>query len=221
MKALRKAHNKPIIAVITGGSAVDVSAIQSYSDAIIYAWYPGEQGGNALADILFGKVSPSGHLPVTFYQAFSDLPEYDNYNMKGRTYRYYNGKLQYPFGFGLSYTKFGYSWVTAPANAYTGKDNIRLKLSINNNGNYDGNELVQVYIKYPDVERMPLKELKAFKKVFIPKGNSREIELSIPVNDLQKWDPATHGWKLYPGKYELLISKNAEEPVLQKEFMIQ
>ena len=221
MKALRKAHNKPIIAVITGGSAVDVSAIQSYADAIIYAWYPGEQGGNALADILFGKVSPSGHLPVTFYQAFSDLPEYDNYNMKGRTYRYYNGKLQYPFGFGLSYTKFGYSWVTAPANAYTGKDNIRLKLSINNNGNYDGNELVQVYIKYPDVERMPLKELKAFKKVFIPKGNSREIELSIPVNDLQKWDPATHGWKLYPGKYELLISKNAEEPVLQKEFMIQ
>ena len=97
---------KPIVAVITAGSAVDVSSIEPYVDAIIYAWYPGEQGGNALADILFGKVTPSGKLPVTFYTSFGDLPGYGNYAMKGRTYRYFDGNVQYPFGYGLSYTSF-------------------------------------------------------------------------------------------------------------------
>src|SRR6476469_4459053 len=104
MKALRAGHTKPVIAVITAGSAVDVAAIAPYADAIVYAWYPGEQGGTALADILFGKVSPSGRLPVTFYSSINDLPAYDSYSMQGRTYRYFNGKVQYPFGYGLSYT---------------------------------------------------------------------------------------------------------------------
>ncbi len=105
MKELRKKNGgNPVIAVVTAGSAVDISAIEPYADAIILAWYPGEQGGNALADILFGSVSPAGRLPVTFYQSFADVPAYDNYAMKGRTYRYFNGKVQYPFGYGLSYT---------------------------------------------------------------------------------------------------------------------
>jgi beta-glucosidase len=104
LKKLRAEVKKPIIAVITAGSDVDIEAIAPYADAVILAWYPGEQGGNALADILFGDVSPSGHLPVTFYKSLSNLPDYKDYNMKGRTYRYYNGPVQYPFGFGMSYT---------------------------------------------------------------------------------------------------------------------
>ena len=105
MKELRKdVGDKPIVLVITAGSDVDVSAVEPYADAIIFAWYPGEQGGNALADLLFGKVSPSGHLPLTFYRSINDVPDYENYHMKGRTYRYFNGPVQYPFGFGLSYT---------------------------------------------------------------------------------------------------------------------
>jgi beta-glucosidase len=110
MKALRNSvRNKPIIAVITAGSDIDIDAIAPYADAIIFAWYPGEQGGNAVADILFGDVSPSGHLPLTFYKSLSNVPDYSNYNMKGRTYRYYDGPVQFPFGFGLSYTSFQYA----------------------------------------------------------------------------------------------------------------
>src|SRR5204863_256120 len=115
MKALRKDVKKPVIAVITSGSAVDIAAIAPYADAVMLAWYPGEQGGNALADVLFGDVSPSGHLPLTFYRSVNDLPAYNNYSMQGRTYRYFNGPEQYPFGLGLSYSTFAYQWQQRPA----------------------------------------------------------------------------------------------------------
>jgi beta-glucosidase len=220
MKALRQAHNKPIIAVITAGSAVDVSAIAPYADAIIYAWYPGEQGGTALADLLFGKISPSGHLPVTFYASINDLPAYDNYDMQGRTYRYYNGKVLYPFGYGLSYTSFDYAWEKPLKAKYTPGDSIVVSLSIKNTGAMDGDELVQVYVEYPRVDRMPLKELKAFKKVSIRKGDSKEVSLSIPLAELQKWDAVNHKWKLYNGTYTMAIGKSSEDYYLQKTFMV-
>ena len=141
IKALRKGKKNPIILVINSGSAVDISEISSYADAIILAWYPGEEGGNALADILFGKVSPSGHLPVTFYTVIDELPAYNNYAMKGRTYRYFNGKVEYPFGFGMSYTKFDYTWINKPSVA---KDSILFSIKIKNAGNYDGDAVAQV-----------------------------------------------------------------------------
>ena len=222
LKALRKGnHNKPIIAVITAGSAVDVSAIEPYADAIIYAWYPGEQGGNALADIIFGKVSPSGHLPVTFYNSFDDLPAYNNYALKGRTYRYYDGKVQYPFGFGLSYTNFDYKFKQAPKEQYTVKDTIQLSLDVTNTGGYDGDELVQLYISYPGVERMPLKELKAFKKINIAKGKTKTTALSIPLADLQKWNLATGSWELFPGTYTIFAGKNSAEVIIKKDFLVK
>ena len=124
IKALRKGTKTPIVAVITAGSELDLSSIDPYVDAIIYAWYPGEQGGNALADIVFGKVSPSGKLPVTFYKSFDDLPAYSDYAMQGRTYRYFNKPVQYPFGYGLSYTNFEYAWAKEPADLKSEKDNI-------------------------------------------------------------------------------------------------
>ena len=161
---MRKDNKKPIIVVITAGSLIDVSAIESYADAIIYAWYPGEQGGNALADIIFGKVSPSGRLPVTFYKLLSDLPDYSNYSMKGRTYRYFNGAVQYPFGFGLSYSSFQYDWAKKPKAQYSSADKIDISVAIKNTGSMQAAEVVQAYIEYPDLEGMPLKELKAFKK---------------------------------------------------------
>ncbi|MDP4226358.1 MAG: glycoside hydrolase family 3 N-terminal domain-containing protein, partial [Bacteroidota bacterium] len=165
LKQLRKASNKPVIAVVTAGSAVDIAAIEPYADAIILAWYPGEQGGSALADILFGKVSPSGRLPVTFYRSVNDLPDFKDYAMKGRTYRYFSGKVQYPFGFGLSYTSFSYSWKTEPKRNYASGDTVQMTVQVQNPGYFDGDEVVQAYIAYPQIERMPLKELKAFKRV--------------------------------------------------------
>lgn len=211
LKALRKDNKKPIIAVITAGSAVDISAIEPYADAIILAWYPGEQGGNALADILFGRVSPAGRLPVTFYQSFADVPAYDNYAMRGRTYRYFTGKVQYPFGYGLSYTSFSYEWQKMPGSIRTIKDSISFSIKVKNTGSMDGDEVVQVYVEYPSIDRMPVKELKAFKRVHVTAGGETVVQISIPAADLQKWDLATRSWKLYPGSYTLFAGGNSAD----------
>jgi beta-glucosidase len=211
MKALRKDNKKPVIAVITAGSAVDISAIEPYADAIILAWYPGEQGGNALADILFGNVSPAGRLPVTFYQSFADVPAYDNYAMRGRTYRYFTGKVQYPFGYGLSYTSFDYEWNDWPVSFHSAKDTIKCSIKVKNMGRMDADEVVQVYVEYPPIDRMPVKELKAFKRVHVKARDVEEVQLAIPVADLQKWDLATRNWKLYPGTYTIFAGGNSTD----------
>ena len=220
MKELRKSVKKPIIAVVTAGSDVDIAAIEPYADAIILAWYPGEQGGNALADLLFGSVSPSGHLPVTFYKSINDLPAFNNYNMKGRTYRYFENPVQYPFGFGLSYTTFNYEWKQPPQKKYTAKDTIEFVLQIENTGHIDGDEVAQAYIQYPQGDRMPLKELKGFKRVSIKKGDKQSVIFSIPVSDLQKWDLKKHGWQLYDGKYQLFLGSNADDKKISADFSI-
>jgi beta-glucosidase len=221
MKALRKGvPNKPIIAVVTAGSAVDIAAIEPYADAIILAWYPGEQGGNALADIVFGKVSPSGRLPLTFYKNEADLPSYNSYAMKGRTYRYFKGAVQYPFGFGLSYTTFNYAWKDMPQQKYILKDSITFSIKLTNTGKMDADEVVQCYIQYPGLERMPLKELKSFKRVTIEQGQERIVNITIPVSELQKWDSKSHKWRLYPGTYQLLIGNNSANAILTKAFTI-
>jgi beta-glucosidase len=220
LQEVRKAARK-VIVVVTAGSAVDMAAITPYADAVILAWYPGEEGGMALADLVFGRVSPSGRLPVTFYNRLSDLPTYDNYAMQGRTYRYFQGKAQYPFGYGLSYTSFDYSWQTLPHPRYSGKDTISFSVGVRNAGQMDGDEVVQAYIVYPGLVRMPVKELKAFKRVSIAKGAVRTVTLSIPVSELEKWDSAGHGWKLYPGSYSIGIGQDADHMVLQQGFTIK
>lgn len=210
LKKLRT-NKKSVIAVVTAGSNVDIAAIEPYADAIILAWYPGEQGGNALADILFGKVSPAGRLPVTFYKSLDDLPAYDNYNMKGRTYRYFNGNVQYPFGFGLSYTSFDYTWKQEPGKINSLKDTLVFSATIRNTGAMDGDEVAQVYIKYPAVERMPLKELKGFKRIHIAKDGEQTVQFYVPVAELQKWDLQQKKWILYPGDYTISIGSNSAD----------
>ena len=221
MRELRKSNKKPIIAVVTAGSAVDIAAIEPYADAIILAWYPGEQGGNALADLLFGNVSPSGHLPLTFYKSIKHVPDYRNYNMAGRTYRYFNGPVQYPFGFGLSYTTFAYDWKAEPAKSYAAADTVRFSVSVKNIGNFNGDEVVQAYIQYPDATRMPLKELKGFKRVSVSSAEEKNVTLGIPVSDLQKWDLAKNTWKLYRGTYQLFLGSNSQDKKLSASFTVK
>lgn len=221
MKALRKASNKPIIAVVTAGSAIDLSSIGPYADAIILAWYPGEQGGNALADILFGNISPAGRLPITFYNSLNDIPDYSSYSMKERTYRYFNGKVQYPFGFGLAYTSFEYSWNQQPGKINSLKDTLIFTVAVKNSGNMDGDEVVQAYIQYPGLERMPLKELKAYKRVFVTKGNQKSVLLKIPVQELQKWDIVQGQWKLYPGNYTVAIGGSSQDIKLKSTISVK
>jgi len=206
LQALRKGTKTPIILVINSGSAVDIAAIEPYADAIILAWYPGEQGGHALADILFGKTSPSGRLPVTFYNSLDDLPPYNNYAMNGRTYRYFKSDVQYPFGFGLSYSKFDYSWVNKPA---ISNDAITFSIRIKNTGTCDADEVAQVYIEYLNLPAMPLKELKAFKKVMVKKNAEVEIIFSIPLTELVKWDLKKNGWSLYKGAYTVFAGSHS------------
>jgi beta-glucosidase len=221
MKKIRAAHTKPIVAVVTAGSNVDISAIADYADAIILAWYPGEQGGNALADILFGDVSPSGRLPVTFYKSMSDLPDYENYSMQGRTYRYYTGEVGYPFGFGLSYTKFNYAWEALPGKKYKPNDTISFTVIVSNVGNYNGDEVVQAYITYPQFERMPVKELKSFARVTLNRDETKQVALKIPVSELMKWDLSAQSWKLYKGNYAVYVGGDSKESPLKAEFYIK
>jgi beta-glucosidase len=221
IKALRKAiGHKPLIVVVTAGSAVDLSPLEPYADAILLAWYPGEQGGNALADILFGKVSPSGHLPVTFYRSTADLPSYQDYSMKDRTYRYYDGPVQYPFGFGLGYTSFTYNWQQQPKKSYTRGDTLAFSVRVDNTGDHDGDEVVQAYIDYPDTQRMPLKELKAVGRVTIPRHGQKQLSFAIPLQQLQKWDLTSGNWKLYPGKYKLLLGGNSRDAKITADFTV-
>lgn len=222
IKALRKSlKDKPLVAVVTAGSAVDLSSIEPYVDAIVLAWYPGEQGGNALADVLFGKVAPSGHLPLTFYRSFNDLPSYTDYGMKGRTYRYYDGPVQYPFGYGLSYTNFQYAWKQKPRESYTIKDSIDVSVLVNNTGQMKGDAVVQVYVEYPSADRMPVKELKAFKRVSVDRAKDAPARMKIPVSDLQKWDLATGGWKLYPGTYKIVVGNHSRDEQLATSFTVK
>jgi beta-glucosidase len=221
MQRLRQSvGHKPIIAVITAGSDIDIDAIAPYADAIIFAWYPGEQGGNALADVVFGDVSPSGHLPLTFYKSLSNVPDYSNYNMKGRTYRYYDGPVQYPFGFGLSYTSFTYELKNNLKPKYQTKDTVIVTVKIKNTGAMSGDAVLQAYIEYPILDRMPVRELKAFKRVSVNKGDEQTVTIKIPTKELQKWDMATHRWKLYPGSYKLILGENSRDEQISLPFTI-
>jgi len=220
MQKLRESHDNPIIAVVTGGSAIDVSTIEPYADAIIFGWYPGQEGGTALANLMFGKTSPSGRLPITFYKSVEDLPPYDDYSMQNRTYRYFTKEVLYPFGYGLSYTQFEYYWSSQPDAKASDGDVLAIDLEIKNTGDFDAEEVVQVYVTYPEEERMPLKELKGFARVSINAGETSGISIRIPVANLKKWDIQKNGWKLYKGNYSILVSKNANKPVLKHNFKV-
>lgn len=209
LKRLRQSIDKPIILILTGGGAIDISQVEQYADAIIFAWYSGEQGGNALSDIIFGVESPSGRLPVTFYKSVNDLPEFTDYNMKNRTYRYFEGPVLYPFGYGLSYTTFVYNWAEKPSNHLSMQDVLNFNVNIKNNGRMDGDEVVQVYIEYPNIERMPIKELKEFERISLMKNESKTMNFSIPVTELMKWDIQSNKWKLFQGKYRIFIGSNS------------
>lgn len=221
MRTLRQRHKKPIVAVITTGSAVNIAAIEPYADAIILAWYPGEQGGAALADIVFGKVSPAGRLPITFYASLTDLPPYSSYSMQGRTYRYYDGNVLYPFGYGLSYSTFEYSGSITQKKSYTRKDSLKISVTVKNVGEMDSDEVIQAYIKYPQGERLPLKELKAFKRIHIPANKQKDIMLSVPITDLQKWNIKKNEWEIIKGDYQVVIGAHSRDEKLAYSFKVK
>ncbi|GHV56598.1 glycosyl hydrolase [Bacteroidia bacterium] len=221
MKAL-KATGKPVVFVMMTGSAIATPWESENVNAILNAWYGGEFAGKAIADILFGKYNPSGHLPVTFYASDKDLPDFEDYDMNNRTYRYFKGKALYPFGYGLSYTHFDYTWVNQPGTSYTDQETIDCSIKINNAGKMAGDEVVQVYIKYPQGGTgFPLKELRSFVRKTVLPGQSEKINVSIPVAQLAKWSE-TDGKQVVPkGAYTLFVGGNSDNEVISATFEVK
>lgn len=217
-----KIGKKPLIVVITGGSAIAIPEILKLADAVLFAWYPGEQGGNAVADIIFGNLNPSGRLPVTFYKSVNDLPDFDDYSLKGRTYRFFEGEALFPFGYGLSYTTFDINNFKTDKEIYDQDETIHLTLNVENTGNIDGDEVIQVYCKTINARtNKPIKTLIRFKRLSIKKGENKTIEISVPVKEMALWDTNQKKYVVEPGKHQFLVSKNADEVILTKEIEIQ
>jgi len=141
--------------------------------------------------------------------------------MKGRTYRYYSGPVQYPFGFGLSYTTFAFQSGNNFKTNYKSTDTLTATIQVKNTGPMNADEVVQAYIEYPNAERMPLKELKTFKRISLNKGETRETTISIPIKEFQKWDLTKHGWKIYPGDYKLVLGENSRDEKLILPFKVK
>lgn len=176
-------YNKPVILLLLSGSALAVNKAEEYADAIMQCWYPGAMGGIAIARTLFGEVSPEGHLPVTFYRSTDELPDFTDYSMKNRTYRYMKNEALYPFGYGLTYTDFDYSNFTATIQP----DNVVLSLTVTNTGSYECNETVQIYIKAL-CDNAPNAQLKCFKKLHLKPNESASVTLSLDYEAFQLID---------------------------------
>ncbi len=180
-----KATGKPIVLVLTNGSALAVNWANKNVNAILDAWYPGEEGGTAVAETLSGKNNPSGRLPVTFYTGVDQLPPFENYAMKGRTYRYFEGTPLYPFGYGLSYTTFAYKDLHLPQSvAAAGTDPMSAEVTVTNTGKLPGDEVAQLYLTFPNAPGAPRKALRAFDRVHLDPGQSQTVHFTLKPRDL-------------------------------------
>ncbi|HEX4271943.1 MAG TPA: glycoside hydrolase family 3 C-terminal domain-containing protein, partial [Rhizomicrobium sp.] len=182
LKAM-KASGKKLVVVLMNGSALSVNWAAKNADAIVDAWYPGEEGGDAIAQTLSGSNNPSGHLPVTFYTGVDQLPPFDSYDMKGRTYRYFPGKPLYPFGHGLSFTRFAYGKLKLPATMKAG-DSLSVDVTVRNMGKRDGDAVPQAYLSFPRVAGTPIRALRAFTRVHLAPGESRAVHFDLNPRDL-------------------------------------
>ena len=213
---IREAYkaNPNTIVVLVAGSSMAIGWMDQHIPAIIDAWYPGEQGGTAIAEVLFGDYNPAGRLPLTFYNSIEDLPAFDDYNVKNnRTYMYFEGKPLYAFGYGLSYTKFDYRNL----NIKQDTQNVTLNFSIKNSGKYNGDEVAQVYVKFPDQGiKTPLKQLKGFKRVHIKKGATEQVSIEIPKEELRLWDDQKKQFYTPSGTYHFMVGKSSDNICLQK-----
>ena len=202
LKAL-KAAGKQVIFVNCSGSAIALEPEVQTCDAIVQAWYPGQEGGTAVADVLFGDVTPSGKLPVTFYKRSSQLPDYEDYSMKGRTYRYFNDAL-FPFGYGLSYTTF-----EVDAEPSIDTKGIAVKFTVENTGKRDGTEIVQVYIRNTADKEGPLKTLRAFKRVDVKAGQKVTDTIRLDRESFEGWDSETNTMRFVPGTYDIYVGNSS------------
>ncbi len=183
------AAGKPVVIVLLGGSAMAVGRLAGKAAAVLLGWYPGGEGGAAIADVLFGDESPAGRLPVTFYESEAQLPEFRDYRMRGRTYRYFAGAPLWPFGFGLAYTTFAYSDLRVPASPPKPGDPVRVSVKVTNTGTRAGDEVVQLYVTNESAAvPVPIRQLAGFTRVRLAPGASRTVEFAIRPEHLSVID---------------------------------
>ena len=212
---LRKLHDtgKPVVLVLMTGSSLGIEWAVQNLPAILVAWYPGQQGGSAIADILFGKTNPAGRLPVTFYRSVDDLPPFENYAMKGRTYRYFAGRPLYPFGHGLSYTRFDYSDLTVDKVRVRPADAVTIDVAVQNSGQRQGDEVVQLYVRQLHQTRpMPIRSLRGFERVPLDAGEKRRVRFTLrPATDFAYYDETMKAFAVDPAEYEIGVGASSDD----------
>ncbi len=209
LKALKKTR-KPVVFVMMTGSAIAIPWEDENIPAILNSWYGGQSAGTAVADVLFGDYNPAGRLPVTFYKGDEDLPGFSDYGMDNRTYRYFKGQALYPFGYGLSYSRFQYGGLFLPVEFPKGQK-MELSVTLKNAGPYDGEEVAQLYISFPDHKgKAPLRMLKGFQRVFLKAGESRELKFTLTPDQMSLVDPETGN--LFQPSGSLFVSVGGGQP---------
>ena len=216
------ATGKPVVLVLTTGSALAVDWAHANLPAILVAWYPGQRGGNAVADVLFGDVNPAGRLPVTFYKASEKLPAFEDYNMQGRTYRYFQGEPLYPFGHGLSYTRFEYSDLKLDRARVSPDQPVTATVRVRNVGSRAGDEVVQLYLRALEPKRpRPLKDLRGIERIHLAPGEEREVSFTfVPARDLTHYDVDRKTYAVDSGPYEAQIGASSADIRLKASFIV-
>ena len=215
LKALKQT-GKPVIFVLCSGSAIALPQEVEHTDAILNAWYPGQAGGTAVADVLFGDYNPAGRLPVTFYASTDDLPDFEDYSMANRTYRYFKGTPLFPFGHGLSYTTFKYGNAALEATEIKAGEDVTLTIPLQNTGNRDGDEVVQIYIRQLADGEGPAKSLRAFRRVSVKAGESTTVQIQLPAHTFEFYNPDTKTMTIHSGQYELLYGGTSDNNKLKR-----
>ncbi len=218
---IKKIHalGKPTVLILLNGSALAINWEKDNLPAILEAWYPGQAAGTAIADILFGDYNPAGRLPLTFYKSEKDIPDFENYNMDGFTYRYFKGEPLFPFGYGLSYTTFAYGEPAISSNEMAASADAKVKVSVevSNTGSRDGEEVVQLYIAdKTSTDPRPLKDLRGFERVKLAAGEKKTVEFELSTQDLAYWHPGEKAYVAAAGNYDIMVGSSSADGDLKK-----
>jgi len=217
------ATGKPVTLVLMTGSSVSITREHDLVPSILQAWYGGEAAGEAVADVLFGDYNPAGRLPLTFYRSVQDLPPFEDYDMEGRTYRYFEGEVLYPFGFGLSYTTFAYDNLILDKKEIGDNEKLTVSVDLTNSGTHDGEEVVQLYLRHTDSRfRRPLKELQGFERIAVQAGQSVVLTMELGPEELSIYDPELGDYVVESGSYEIMVGpSSADEDLLKTSVRVR
>ena len=223
-RLLRAMHGtgKPVVFVNCSGSAIAFGSLEGEYDALLQAWYPGQGGSEALADVIFGDYNPGGKLPVTFYASNDDLPDFLDYSMENRTYRYFRGVAQYAFGYGLSYTDFEVGKAKISGKSMKADGSVKLTVPVTNTGDREGTETVQVYVKALDYPEAPIKSLRGFQKVYLQPGETAKAEITLDGEAFEYYDPSIDELSTRSGRYQILYGTSSlDEDLKSIDFIVR